>query len=86
MWQLRRNMVDHFDNRVAEGLYLIDDGIGFDGDYGFPLATDEESTKPNQLYKGGEKLRVQTHNPHPDIPGAHLLGNSLVGFIQYLRK
>lgn len=85
MWQCRKNIIANFDNRVGAGIYVVDNGIGFDGEYGFTVTQDPPSTIPNQLYTGTEKLRVQIGNPHPDACGTNLLGQGLVGIVQYLR-
>ena len=85
MWQCRSNIINNFDNREGEGLYIVDNGIGFDEDFGYNLTTDTDYTIPNNLYTGTERLRIQTANPHPNQEGYNLIGNTFIGLIQYLR-
>ncbi len=49
MWRFRKNLIDTFDNREAEGIYLIDIGITIDNENGY-----------NKNKEG-----LQTGNPHP---------------------
>jgi len=82
MWNFRKNLIDTFDNREAEGYYLIDSGISLDDEYGF---LDASTTLPNQFYTGTERLRVQWGSPHPKIDGYNMMGNIIAGFIQFAR-
>ena len=86
MYQSRLNQIEHFDNREDEGIYLIDDAIFFDEEYGYGISTNADMTKPNQEYAGNEKLRVQTSSPHPNAQGEYLLADGMYGIIQYVRK
>lgn len=49
MWQLRKNIIDTFDNREQEGYYLVDIGITIDNEKGYLQ----------------DKEGLQTGNPHP---------------------
>lgn len=86
MWQSRKNQIKQFNNRENENIYLIDDAIFFDEDYGYPLSTDSNMTKPNQEYTGDEKLRVQTGSPHPTTEQRYLLADGMLGILQFLRN
>ena len=85
MWELRRNIIEIFDKREAEKIYVVDAGIAIDNEYGYNFTTDSVFTKPYSEYKGTETIPVQKGNPHPYINYPNM-GISLAAFIQKYRK
>jgi hypothetical protein len=85
MWSLRKNIIDVFDNRETEGVYVLDAAIAIDNYYGYRFSDKETLTKPYPEYPGEERIPVQTGNPHPynNYPG---MGLSLAAFIQRYRQ
>lgn len=84
MWEHRRNIVEKFDGREKENIYVIDAATAIDNLDGSNLTTDSVYTKPYSEYEGTEKIRVQKGNPHP-YPNYPNMGVSLAGFIQKYR-
>lgn len=84
IWELRRNIIENFDKKESNNIYVIDTGISIDNLYGFNLTTDAKYTKPYSEYPGTESIKVQTGNPHsyPNYPN---MGVSLAAFIQKYR-
>ena len=83
IWRFRNWLIKTFDRREKEGCWLLDLGIGTDNEYGYNLSKGAE-TIPYAGYKGEERLRVQTGNPHP-YPNYPDMGIPLAAFIQYYR-
>ena len=85
MWQFRDWLIRRFDQREAEGWYLLDGGLAIDNEHGFYL---EKETAPNTLpyagYASTERLRVQWGNPHA-YPNYPAMGVPFAAFIQYWR-
>lgn len=54
MWQLRKNIIDTFDNRESEGYYLVDVGITIDNENGYRM--------------NNEGLQVGNPHPYPNYP------------------
>ncbi|HVV05536.1 MAG TPA: hypothetical protein VHC96_15000 [Puia sp.] len=81
MWELRKNIIGHFDNRMKEHIYLVDAAIAIDDVNGMRYMHDTLYTKPYEAYEGAESYRVQYGNPHP-YPNYPSLGLSLAAFIQ----
>lgn len=54
MWQLRKNIIDTFDGREAEGYYLVDIGITIDNEKGYRM--------------NSEGLQVGNPHPYPNYP------------------
>ena len=84
MWELRRNIIENFDQREAERIHIVDAGIAIDNYYGYDFITDTTQTKPYSEYTGEEKIAVQVSNPHP-YPNYPNMGVSLAAFIQKFR-
>ena len=81
MWEARRLMIEEYDNRDAESIYLVDVGIMIDEEFGYSTTTDI----PFSEYEGTETIKVQglqTPHPSPSYPNA---GMPLAAFIQYFR-
>ena len=81
MWEARRLMIEEYDNRDAESIYLVDVGIMIDEDFGYSTTTEI----PFSEYEGTETIKVQglqTPHPSPSYPNA---GMPLAAFIQYFR-
>lgn len=85
MWELRRNIIEKFDNRTDENIHIVDGGIAIDNLNGTWFRTDPTFTLPYSGYKGDERIAVQFGNPHP-FPNYPTMGVSLAAFIQYYRK
>ncbi|MEP5338568.1 MAG: hypothetical protein ABJL44_03665 [Algibacter sp.] len=85
MWELRKNIIDMFDHRTAENIYIIDAGIAIDNLDGSKFLKDSTYTLPYAEYSGKEKIAVQTGNPHP-YPNYPTMGISLAAFIQKFRS
>lgn len=84
MWEHRRNIIEHFDGRESENIYIVDAAIAIDNLYGFYFSTDTVLTKPYSEYQGIELIQVQKGNPHP-YPNYPNMGISLAAFIQKYR-
>jgi hypothetical protein len=84
MWEVRRNIIEKFDNRTDEDIYIIDAGIAIDNYRGTNFLHDSMYTIPYSGYEGNDRIKVQTGNPHP-YPNYPTMGNSLAAFIQHYR-
>lgn len=84
MWELRRNIIENFDGKEAENIYIVDAGIAIDDLDGYRFTTDTTYTKPYSEYTGTKIFAVQTANPHP-FPNYQNMGVSLAAFIQKYR-
>lgn len=84
MWELRRNIIENFDKKEPENIFIVDTGGSIDNRYGFNLTTDARYTKPYSEYPGTESIIVQTGNDHP-YPNYPNMGVSLAAFIQTYR-
>ena len=84
MWEVRRNIIKHFDNRENENIYVVDAGISIDNKYGYRFSDDSVYSKPYSEYYGTEKIQVQKGNPHPYLSYPNM-GVSLAVFIQKYR-
>lgn len=85
MWELRKNIIENFDKREAENMYVVDAGIAIDNINGYNFSTDSAYTKPYSEYAGNRSIPVQRGNPHPYINYPNM-GISLAAFIQRYRK
>lgn len=85
MWELRKNIIGHFDNRVKEHIYLVDAAIAIDNVNGTRFMHDSLYTEPYEAYEGAESYKVQYGNPHP-YPNYPAIGISLAAFIQRVRN
>lgn len=84
MWELRRNIIENFDRKDSENIYVVDTGISIDKLFGFNLSTEEKYTKPYSEYPGAESIKIQTGNGHP-YPNYPNMGVSLAAFVQKYR-
>lgn len=84
MWELRRNIIETFDKRDAESIYVLDAAIAIDNLSGTLWTSDLSFTKPFSEYAGSDSICVQKGNPHPymNYPS---MGVSLAAFIQKYR-
>jgi len=85
MWEVRKNIIEKFDNRIAENIYIVDAGISIDNTYGTPFLDDSTYTMPYAGFEGEDRIEVQYKNPHP-YPNYSSMGISLAAFIQRYRK
>lgn len=84
MWEVRRNIIEKFDNRMDENIYIVDAGIAIDNYFGTNFLNDSTYTLPYTGFEGDDRLKVQTGNPHP-YPNYPTMGISLAAFIQRYR-
>lgn len=84
MWQLRKNIIDKFDRRESEHIYVVDAAIGIDNQDGYTYTTDDKYITPYADYPKVNKLPVQWGNPHP-YPNYPVMGIPLAAFIQKYR-
>ena len=84
MWEVRRNIIEKFDNRMDENIYIVDAGIAIDNYFGTNFLNDSTYTLPYTGFEGDDRLKVQTGNPHPYL-GYPSMGVSLAAFIQKYR-
>lgn len=84
MWELRRNIIDNFDKKESENIYIVDAAISIDGLNGFNFTADSSYVNPYSYYTGKERFTVQTGNPHPYL-NYPSMGVSLAAFIQKYR-
>ena len=82
MWNARKLIIDNFDNRDSEKIYIVDAGSAVDPVFGFLFNTAE---KPFSDYSGTETIKLQNNNPHPSTEGYYQLGVRLAAFIQSIR-
>lgn len=81
MWELRKNIIEVFDGRTDEQIYIVDAAIAIDNLNGTRFLTDSLYTVPYYGYEGDERIKVQVGNPHP-YPNYPTMGISLAAFIQ----
>ena len=81
MWEHRKNIIDVFDKREKEGIYIIDASISIDNEYGYNTTNTE---LPYDGYLEANNLIIQKGNPHPYLSYPNL-GISIAAFIQYHR-
>ncbi|MFC4677029.1 hypothetical protein [Dysgonomonas termitidis] len=84
MWQLRKNIIEKFDNREAGQIYIVDAAIGIDNLDGYKFITDDKYAVPYAEYPEVNKIDVQWGNPHP-YPNYPVMGIPLAAFIQKYR-
>lgn len=84
LWEMRRLMIKHYDNRIGEGIYLVDAGSALDPDYGIPLATWAQE-KPFSEYAGDARITPTYNAPHPDSAGYAQIAVRIAAWIQAVR-
>jgi hypothetical protein len=84
MWEVRRNIIENFDGRESEHIYIVDAAIAIDNLYGFGFMKESAFTKPYAGYSGVGNITIQTGNGHP-YPNYPTMGVSLAAFIQKYR-
>jgi len=82
MWYARKLVIDEFDEREAENIYLVDVGSSLDPDYGFLPYSNEV---PFSDYTGTESRPTVYNTPHPSGDGYYQMGVRLSGFLQKIR-
>lgn len=85
LWSCRKNIIDTFDLREDEQIYVLDGGINIDAEYGYKYSNSKTITKPFDTYNGNQSLKVHTGIPHPYIAYPEI-GKPLAAFIQYHRE
>jgi lysophospholipase L1-like esterase len=85
---VRKRLIDEYDNREAEGIYLIDTSVAVDDDFGFrefeALPFPEYEPSPG-FDTNGRKRWYSADSYHPSEPGYAQLGSKLAAFIQNIR-
>lgn len=81
MWKARDLIINNFDERTGENIWVVDTGASLDDEYGFNYS--EEA--PFSQYSGTETRKIQNNSPHPSIEGYNQLGIPLSGWIQAVR-
>jgi lysophospholipase L1-like esterase len=82
MWEARRLMIETYDNRTGEGIYVIDVGSALDPDFGFEFTTAE---KPFAEYTGTETIKPMFNLPHPSVAGYAQIGVRVAAWLQAVR-
>lgn len=86
MWLHLQSIISYFDNRQDENIYVLAQGAEISSEYGFYLSTNEIYTKPTAIYKGEEKMKIQSGDiVHPYL-SLNNMGTPIASFIQYIRK
>lgn len=85
LWSCRKNIIDTFDSREKEQIYVVDGGITVDSEYGYKHSKSSVFTKPFDTYKGDQSINVHTGVPHPYLSYPEI-GKPLAAFIQSMRK
>lgn len=85
MWMAKKNVIDKFDNRTSQNIYVIDTSLTIDGTNGYSLSTNTDLTRPFSGYTGTDSIKVQTNQPHP-VPNYQSCGLQAAAFIQYYRN
>lgn len=86
MWSHRKNVIDQFDGRESEGIYIVDIGVSVDNEHGYsPVATNDTRRLPFMQYPSTYRIDVQDGNPHPyrNYPD---MGIQLAAFLQHIRS
>ena len=84
MWETRRNIIEKFDTRESEHIYIVDAAVAIDNLDGFNFSKSPAITKPYSEYTGTRNIEVQAGNSHP-YPNYPTMGISLAAFIQAFR-
>jgi len=84
LWELRNNIIEQFDKREGENIFVLDGGISIDSEFGYNIEDNVNIIKPFETYTGTDVLRVQEDLPHP-YNSYPELGKCLAAFIQNKR-
>ena len=86
MWRFRSWLINTFDHKEDESIYLLDMGACIDPVNGYNNTDDKEMTRPFfGSSSAGSELRIQTGVPHPYLSYPQM-GIPLAAFIQYYRN
>lgn len=78
----RELVLEEYDNRESEGIYIVDSGSMIDNDFGYGL---KQNIKPFNLYNGSRLLVTQNEEtPHPSASYQNA-GIPIAAIIQYTR-
>ena len=78
---LAESLINDYDNRQSEGIYLLDYHAVVDRERGFNMTDD----KPFSSYQGTKTIPYKLDISHPSLAGFDQMGNMYLGIIQYLR-
>jgi hypothetical protein len=87
MWLHLKDIIDTFDNRENENIYVLAQGSEISAEYGFRrrLSTDA-ITKPTEIFNGDERMVVLNQDTvHPYL-SLDNMGTPIAAFLQYIRK
>ncbi|MEO6188799.1 MAG: hypothetical protein ABIO82_03720 [Ginsengibacter sp.] len=84
MWEARKNIIENFDKRENQQIYIVDAAIAIDNLNGYNFSKNSAITKPYSEYSGTRNIDVQAGNSHP-YPNYPTMGISLAAFIQAYR-
>jgi hypothetical protein len=88
LWEVRSLIIQNYDNRTGEGIYLVDAGSSVDPDYGFTVITPDwpgDAEKPFAEYTGSAVILTHNNDPHPNAEGYYQLAARVAGWIQSVR-
>ena len=84
MFEARKLMITTYDNRTAEGIYLVDTGSSLDPIYGY--AKQYVPEKPfSEFNETTETVAYDINDPPPSEGGYKQIGTRYAGFIQAVR-
>jgi len=81
MWTMRKLMIDNFDGREAEKIWLVDIGSSIDTKDGYGHSTEPLFSE----YSGINDREICIDSLHPSVDGYNQMGVRLAGFIQQVR-
>lgn len=87
MWLHLKDIIENFDNREAENIFVIAQGSEISAEYGFRRRTDNDSlTKPTEIYAEDERMVVLNQDSvHPYL-SLDNMGTPIAAFLQFIRK
>ena len=83
LWEARKNIIDTFDNRDNESIYVVDVGITVSAEYGFN-EEDSSLNVPYTGYSGTKKIEITNNSPHP-YSSYSIMGIPVAAFLQNKR-
>lgn len=82
MWEVRRMLIQEYDNKTGNNIFLIDAGSALDPDYGFFYAAAE---KPFDEFTGTETIKPVFNTPHPSTQGYMQMATRVAAWVQAVR-
>ena len=81
MWEARKLIINKYDERELESIYLVDTGSAIDPNFGFDI----QNKLPFSDYTGSLTRTVVNNTPHPSADGYKQIGVKFSAFIQKIR-